>query len=170
MSLLNVIKVTAEQYRQINSESGYTADDGTVYKEGDGNLYIVYGADLTAEGMSKAWLGNTVSGQTLELTDRCNAVNGFFQTSDETLKSFGDDIPVDLDILSKIPKKYFIWKDKLSTRQIGTSAQVLESMYPELVSIDEFGKKSVDYAKLSIVALAAIDKLWNEVKILQHKD
>ena len=68
MSVLNVIKVTAAQYEQINTEEGYTTPDGTTYKEGDGNLYVVYGADLTAENMSAAWAGKTVSGDTLSVT------------------------------------------------------------------------------------------------------
>lgn len=169
MSVLNVIKVTAEQYRQINTTSGYVAADGKTYKEGDGNLYVVYGADLTAEGMSAAWNNNTVSGGSLELSDKCNAVNGFFQTSDENLKNFGEDVSVDLEILKSIPKKYFTWKDLLSTRQIGTSAQAVEKIYPELVSVDERGRKSVDYAKLSIIALAAVDKLNSELEKLKNK-
>lgn len=38
---------------------------------------------------------------------KVQAGNGFFQTSDERLKDFGEDIKIDFDVLKSIPKKYF---------------------------------------------------------------
>ena len=94
---------------------------------------------------------------------RVNASYGFYETSDANLKTFENDVDVDFDILSQIPKKYFTWKnDENKKRQIGTSAQMLLSYYPELVSTTDDGNLTVDYAKLSIIALAAIDKLRKE--------
>ena len=96
-------------------------------------------------------------------TSKVLATYGFYETSDERMKDFQSDINVDLDILSKIPKKYFTWKDnKEKKRQIGTSAQMLLPYYPELVSEDDNGQLTVDYAKLSVIALAAVDELHKE--------
>ena len=113
---------------------------------------------------SNIYVQNNANGNNVTFQGyKVNATNGFYETSDANLKNFESDICVDLDILSKIPKKYFTWKnDEEKKPQIGTSAQYLLGIYPELVSEDSEGYLTVDYAKLSIVALAAIDELHKE--------
>ena len=94
-----------------------------------------------------------------------------YATSDERLKDFKGDIECDLEKLKNIPKKYFSWKDDESKSiQIGTSAQEVHKLYPEIVSIDDDGTHSVAYDRLSIVALSAIDKLYDMVKELKTKN
>jgi hypothetical protein len=90
------------------------------------------------------------------------AGGGFYYASDETLKNFSKDIEIDFDSLKRIPKKYFTWKVGDTTPQLGTSAQVVRELYPEIVGTSDSGKLSVDYAKLAVIALAAIDKLHEE--------
>lgn len=104
-------------------------------------------------------------------TNACYCSGGFFESSDERLKNFGDDIEVDLDKLSKLSKKYFTWKDDESNAQhIGVSAQEVQAIYPELVEvIDEEGHLSVSYDKLSVVAIKGIDVLNNKIKSLEER-
>ena len=94
--------------------------------------------------------------------------NYVYSDSDENIKNFTNDIDVDLSLLKNIPKKYFTYKNNPIQQSIGTSAQELKKFYPELVSSrDEI--LSVDYAKLSVVALAAIDKLTDKIEELEQR-
>lgn len=97
--------------------------------------------------------------------------SGFFQTSDERYKNFNGSILVDLDKLSGLRKEYFTWKEgENKDVQIGMSAQEIQKIYPEIVSEDsETGKLTVAYDKLSVVALAAVDKLHVENQELKDR-
>ena len=89
--------------------------------------------------------------------------SNIYATSDETLKDIVKNIDCDLDVLAKLPKFNFTWKnDSEKKLDLGTSAQKVQEIYPELVTMDPEGNLGVAYDKLSIVALAAVDKLHSE--------
>lgn len=97
------------------------------------------------------------------------ATDGFYETSDARLKTFGEDIKA-LEVVSELPTKYFTWKsDESKTEHIGTSAQEIQKLYPDLVTENEDGVLSVDYARLSIIALAAIKELKAQIDELKSK-
>lgn len=96
----------------------------------------------------------------------------FYESSDETLKDFGEDIKIDFEKLKQIPKKYFTWKeeeDYEAERQIGTSAQEVQKLFPEIVGERFDGTLAVDYGKLSVVALKAVDELYEKNKALEER-
>ena len=98
------------------------------------------------------------------------AANGFYESSDERLKNFLNPIDVDLDKLSQLRKSYFTWKktNEDATLNIGVSAQEVQALFPEVVNTTKDGYLNVAYDKLSVVALAAIDKLHAENKNLKN--
>jgi tetratricopeptide (TPR) repeat protein len=55
------------------------------------------------------------------------------------------------------------------TLQIGVIAQEIETVLPELVSIDSRGFKQVDYEKLSAVIIEAIKEQQSKISILQNR-
>ena len=86
-----------------------------------------------------------------------------YATSDERMKDFHGPVDIDFERLKNIPKVYYTWKnDPASKMNIGTSAQELQEVYPEIVDTNENGILAVAYDKLSIIALAAIDELKKE--------
>lgn len=95
---------------------------------------------------------------------------GFYEKSDERLKTFSDSVEVNLDKLSSLRKSHFTYNDDESKKQhIGVSAQEVQKLYPEVVNENEDGYLSVDYAKLSVIALKAVDELYSRLLKLEAK-
>ena len=150
-------------------EKAYTTESGFVYTMGGVGLKVSGGAGISLNGISN--VGNSIEATgDIVVTGKVKASAGFYEDSDERLKDFHEDIEVCLDDIAKLPKKYFTWKDddtKISN--IGTSAQEVQKLYPELVSKDDNGNLSVAYDKLSIIALKAIDVLNEKNKELEKR-
>jgi hypothetical protein len=93
-----------------------------------------------------------------------------YEESDERWKNTIGNISVDLDKLKLVPKIYYTWKENENGHiQIGTLAQKIYELFPEIVSVGDDGFMSVAYDRLSIIALAAIDELNKKIKELESQ-
>lgn len=138
-------------------------DFGTTVSQtaGTSTYYLLGVASKTATTVTQAYVSST---------DIYMQGGEIYAASDETLKNFGENIEVDFDKLAEIPKVYYTWKTDVDNKQqIGTSAQKLREIYPELVSESEDGKLAVSYEKLSVIALSAVDKLHKENEELKER-
>lgn len=93
----------------------------------------------------------------------------FYESSDERLKIFKSDIDVDLDKLAELRKSYFTFVEDPGTNHLGVSAQEIKALYPEIVTEGADGYLKVDYSKLSVVALKAVDELNAKNKALEER-
>ena len=94
-----------------------------------------------------------------------------FAASDKNLKNHIGEVDGDLEKIKRIPKVYYQWKDyETNGVQMGTYAQDIEEVYPEVVSREEDGRLAVGYDRLSIIALAGIDKLYEMVQELKEEN
>lgn len=140
---------------------GFFNNDGKFYLNKNGSNTLNSNTIHNTDG---TWKIGTSSNTSAKLTvyGEIDATNGFFETSDSRLKNFLNEIQIDFDKLSQLPKMYFTWKadeKEMPDLQIGTSAQELQKIYPELVG-EVDGHLTVAYDKLSIIALKAIDELY----------
>ena len=135
--------------------------------DGSSNVFVAPGSSYS--GVFDLGTGNR-RWKNVYASGQMYATGGFYETSDETLKNFSNPINIDLDKLSNIKKNYFTWKNSENKeQQIGVSAQEIRELYPEIVSEQEDGILTVAYDKLSVIALAAIDKLYQENKDLKER-
>lgn len=147
----------------------------TQYSATNASYYISF-VNSSSAGLRYSYVNGSLyyNPSTNDLTvssGKVNATEGFYETSDERLKDFQEDVEVNFSYLHNIPKKYYSWKDDATyTRHIGTSAQEVQKYYPELVNTDENGYLTMNYDKLSVVAIKAIDVLYEEVNELKKEN
>lgn len=113
--------------------------------------------------------GNATFGQSVTFEDiYCQngyATGGFFEHSDIRKKNIISDVKdIDIEKIIDLSLIYFTFKDdEKAKRQIGVIAQEIKQICPELVTEDEDGYLSVDYGKLSILALYCIKDIYEKI-------
>ena len=88
--------------------------------------------------------------------------------SDKNMKENIKELPKSLDKIDNINAYKYNLKDS-NRMDIGLIAQEVEKEYPELVSTNLDGIKSVNYMQFSVVLLNCIKELKNEVNNLKEK-
>lgn len=179
----------------LTSPNNFTIDNDQILTEANWNEYITVtdtkNTTGTSHSTSKLYLAGgtsqsstgviTYSNQSVymqagQLYATCmNATSGFYETSDGTLKNIKSELNI-ADNIDKIPTVLFSWKKDESEDinqdvpvHVGTIAQDIQKIYPDLVAEDAEGHLTVDYAKLSVIAIAAIKELKKEIEILKSK-
>ena len=111
----------------------------------------------------------------LEVAGTVKSIDGVC-SSDIRLKENIETLPNPLESLLKLRGIKFDWKQEEfkdkgfpKGRQIGIIAQELEEEFPELVSTDTKGYKSIAYAKFTAVLLEAIKAQQREIEILKRE-
>lgn len=101
-------------------------------------------------------------------TDHSLHAEKFYQNSDERLKTFTEEYDINLDDIKNIRTGRFYWNtDENQEINCGVTAQTVETYFPELISENEDGIKSVNYDGLAVVAIAAIKKLTERIEQLE---
>ena len=102
-------------------------------------------------------------------TDHSLHAEKFYQNSDERLKTFTEDYDINLEDIKNIKTGRFYWNndDNLEIN-CGVTAQTVETYFPELISENEDGIKSVNYDGLAVIAIAAIKKLTARIEQLEE--
>ena len=92
----------------------------------------------------------------------------YYQSSDIRLKNIIKPLTVNVEDILNIPTFYFEYKDKEGIN-IGTSAQEVQKIFPELVNEDSKGMLSVQYDKLGLVAIELIKNQQKEIDSLKYE-
>ena len=107
----------------------------------------------------------TVSAATITASGTVTALD-FNSTSDETLKS--NIVKLHHSLINNINPVQFNWKDTGKT-SYGVIAQELETIFPELVNINDDGIKSVSYIPMIAMLIAKVQYLENRIEELINK-
>ncbi len=127
---------------------------------------------LTPAGTGYVGIGTTSPSQKLTVgasgdgsVALANAWNTF---SDIRLKKGMTKIEDALDKVAKLAGYFFFWKSgKDNSRQMGVVAQEIEKVFPEIVTTNRDGLKSVDYPKLAVPMIEAIKTLKKQNEKLE---
>lgn len=115
---------------------------------------------------------NDDSSTLIKTVGKMQAANGFFETSDSRLKTIKSNIDTTsaIDFIKFVKVVNFNWKSDTSEEpknNIGLIAQDVEQYYPEFVSTNDDGYKSIDYAKLCTVLIPVLKDLITRVEKLE---
>lgn len=128
----------------------------------DSKIYLIGAASQTANPQTYSHTEVYID------TDHSLHAEKFYQNSDARLKTFTEDYDINLNDIKNITTGRFYWNtDENQVINCGVTAQTVEAYFPELVSENEDGIKSVNYDGLAVVAIAAIKKLTERIEQLE---
>lgn len=172
---------------------GFGNSEGDIIADADGAVAFGIGTKAYNEGMmavgkynddkDKSILFVVGNGSNLQALTKSNAFwvkdtgtahsqNGFYDESDIRKKDILSNISLEksYELLDKCQEIiYTLKEDPNKKEQVGMIAQEVEEFFPEIVSTDNNGFKSLDYARLSVICLRLIKDLYKQVQNLRNQ-
>ncbi len=141
----------------------------------NGNVYMSNSTTSFIHATGRVGIGTTLPAYKLHVIGEIKS-NGITETSDVRFKKDITNIERSLDKLMLLRGVNYTWKKEEYPEmafkngvQLGVIAQEIETVFPELVSTDDEGYKSVDYSHLVPVLIEAIKELNIENEQLETK-
>lgn len=165
-----------------NSSLSLNHESGMVMIDNEGDLYM-HGQNASSHmriveesviirspeiQLSSDNSGNT----TVSVTGEVRATGGFYDESDIRKKDILSNISLEksYELLDKCQEIiYKLKEDPNKKEQVGMIAQEVEEFFPEIVSTDNNGFKSLDYARLSVICLRLIKDIVEQIKELKNE-
>lgn len=105
--------------------------------------------------------------------DNTVTASSFYSSSDIRLKNIISDIQYSSEEIASLSSVKYTWKNKNKKVHIGSIAQDVERIIPEVVNTDNEGYKSIDYATLGAIGVISLAReiveLKKEIKELKSK-
>lgn len=106
----------------------------------------------------------TIRGTTLQLSGLG------YSSSDKRLKNIHGEYNIGLEDISKIPIVSYDMKDDEEHKEtIGTVAQDVQELVPEIVTEDDKGYLALDYSRLGLISLKGVQLLIKEIQELKQE-
>jgi hypothetical protein len=148
---------------QINFPGASDSNGGvTHFNYGDGRNYI-RGTTIIADGGGKVGVGITNPSFMLDVNGDVRGTT--WTNSDLRKKENVEVIQNALEKVSKLRGVNYTWKDKSkgAGKQMGVIAQEVEAVFPEIVTEDNEGYKSVSYTQMTGALIEAIKEQQKEI-------
>jgi hypothetical protein len=166
----------AAGFNSAGSGNVFIGSHAGINESGSNKLYIANGKDpknvlIYGDFSSvKVGIGKTDPSYTLDVNGTIKG-NIILNPSDIRLKKDVKPIKNALENIIHLRGITFRWKDNKEDtgEHLGVIAQEVEKVYPEVVSTDNKGYKSVDYSKLAAPLIEAVKELKAENKALKAR-
>ena len=144
----------------IQAEENLTVVADGLNIQGNGSPINIYGYDIINVNCD------------VSINGEVHASKGFYDESDIRKKDILSTISLEksYELLDKCQEIIYTLKENPNKKeQIGMIAQEVEEFFPEIVSTDNNGFKSLDYARLSVICLRLIKDIVEQIKELKNE-
>lgn len=151
-----------------------SADGNNAYitVDGHGNVLGGMGGILIDTTVCKGDVSILTGSGVVKVSNKVEAKNGFFQTSDERQKNIISDLSLEkvYDLIDKCQTIIYTLKDDQENKeQIGMIAQEIQEFFPELISEDKNGMLSLDYSRLTVIIFKVLKDLIERINKIEQK-